>query len=121
MIIFVCINMNCEIELVEKYLKKEFPYVVKIKEFIIGKSTWEIFVMSASTSNIGRPTHSLEIYIKQSFFDQLENNGPLKSSIFNSFSNECAQIIKSVCPDIDIVTDNDGTNLAVTFLPEEVI
>ena len=33
MIIFVCINMNCEIELIEKYLRKEFPYVVKIKEF----------------------------------------------------------------------------------------
>jgi hypothetical protein len=119
MIIFVCINMNCEIELVEKYLRKEFPYVVKIKEFIIGKTSPLMF--SGMTANMGRPTHSIYIYIKQSFFDQLENNGPLKSSIFNSFSNECAQIIKSVCPEIDIVTDNDGTNLAVTFLPEEVI
>lgn len=113
--------MNCELELIEKYLKKEFPYVVKIKEFKIGKVTSELFVISASTSNIGIPTHSLEIYIKQSFFDQLENNGPLKSSIFNSFSNECAQIIKSVCTEIDIVSDDNGTNLAVTFFPEETI
>jgi hypothetical protein len=113
--------MNCELELIEKYLKKEFPYVVKIKEFKIGKSTWEIFVMSASTSNIGRPTHSLEIYIKQSFFDQLENNGPLKNSIINSFSDDCISIIRSICSDIELVRDNNGTNFAVTFYPEEVI
>jgi len=113
--------MNCEIELVEKYLRKEFPYVVKIKEFIAEKSALEVFSMSGFSSNIGRPTYSLEVYIKQSFFDQLENNGPLKSSIFNSFLNECVQIIKSVCPEIDVITDNNGTNLAVKFIPEEVI
>lgn len=113
--------MNCEIELVEKYLKKEFPYVVKIKNFIVGKTTTEMFIISASTSNFGTPTHSIEIVIKQSFFDQLENNGPLKSTIFNSFSSECAKIIKSVCPEIDITTNNYGTNLMVTFHPEEVI
>jgi hypothetical protein len=113
--------MNCELELIEKYLKREFPYVVKIKEFIIGKTTTEMFIISASTANIGRPIHSLKVYIKQSFFDQLENNGPLKDSIFKSFSTDCASMIKSICPEIELVTDNNGTNLAVTFIPEEVI
>jgi hypothetical protein len=113
--------MNCELELIEKYLKKEFPYVVKIKEFKIGKVTSEIFVISASTSNIGIPTHSLEIYIKQSFFDQLENNGPLRSSIINSFSNDCISIIRSICPDIELIINNYGNNLTVSFYPEEVI
>lgn len=113
--------MNCELELIEKYIKKEYPYVVKIKNFVVGKLTSEMFVMSASTSNIGRPTHSIEIFIRQSFFDQLENNSLLKTTIFKSFSNECAQIIKSVCTEIDIVSDDNGTNLAVTFFPEETI
>jgi hypothetical protein len=113
--------MNCELELIEKYLKKEFPYVVKIKEFKIGKVTSEIFTISGSTSNIGIPTHSLEIYIKQSFFDQLENNGPLRSSIISSFSNDCISIIRSICPDIELIINNYGNNLTVSFYPEEVI
>lgn len=110
--------MNCELELIEKYLKKEFPYVVKIKEFIIGKTSPLMF---SGMTNMGIPTHSIEIYIKQSFFDQLENNGPLKSSIFNSFSNDCISIIKSICPEIELITNNNGTNLTVNFYPEEVI
>jgi hypothetical protein len=114
--------MSCELELIEKYLKKEFPYVVKIKEFNVGKTTSEMFVISGTTSlNFGRPTHSIIISIKESFFNQLQNNSLLKETIYNSFSNDCCKIIKSVCPDIEIVSDNYGTNLAVTFTPEEVI
>jgi hypothetical protein len=112
--------MNCELELIEKYLKREFPYVVKIKEFNVGKVTSEIFTMSASTSsNFGRPIHSITICIKESFFNQLENNSLLKETIFSSFSKECSIIITHVCPEIEIISDDYGTNLAVTLISEK--
>jgi uncharacterized protein (UPF0264 family) len=99
--------MSQKIELIEKSLKKEFPYVVKVNEFKIndGKS----------------PFHSIEIYIKESFFNQLENNSLLKKTIFNSFSKECVQIIKNICPEVEIVFSNDESNVTIKFTPEEVI
>jgi hypothetical protein len=112
--------MKCELELIEKYLKKEFPYVVKIEEFKVGKTTSEMFTISASTSlNFGRPIHSIIICIKESFFNQLENNSLLKETIFSSFSKECAVIITHVCPEIEIVSDDYGTNLSVTLISEK--
>jgi hypothetical protein len=109
--------------LIEKYLKREFPYVVKIKEFNVGETPSEIFTMSASTSsNFGRPTHSIIITIKESFFNQLENNSLLKKTIFDSFSKECSMIISNVCSDIKITYDNDGaSNLAIKLIPEEIL
>jgi len=104
--------MNCETELIEDNLKKDFPYVVKIKT-IVEKP----FVPNPSEIVDGHSSYLIDLYIKQSFFDQLENNNQLKNIIFESFTKECIQIIKNICPEMDIISDKNGTNLVVKFLP----
>ena len=109
--------MNCELELIDKYLKKEYPYIVKVKEIVALPQSLSF---SGVTFNL-KPDYLISIYIKQSFYDQLENNGPLKSITLKSFSNECFQTIKSVCPDIQIFAKDNETNLSVLFIPDTEI
>ena len=94
--------MNCNIELVEKSLKKEFPYVVKIKKL----------VESEPSVTIPKPHYSFDIFIKESFFSQLENNGPLRSTIVNSFSNQTTEIVRGICPELGV----SSKNLVVSFI-----
>jgi hypothetical protein len=94
--------MNCNIELVENSLKKEFPYVVKIKEL----------VKSEPTVDVPTPHYELDVYIKESFFSQLENNGPLRSTIVNSFSNQTTEIVRGICPELGV----SSKNLIVSFI-----
>lgn len=104
--------MNCELELVEKYLKKEFPYVVKIKSLVELPP-----VIAYSGVTFTSPTFDMKIFIKDSFFSQLENNGPLSNTILTSFTKECAQIVKSICPEVNISSEL----LIVTFISETEI
>lgn len=99
--------MNCNIELIEKSLKKEFPYVVKVKEL----------VESAPSVDIPIPHYELDIIIKESFFSQLENNGPLRNTIVNSFSNESTEIVKGICPELGVTSKN----LIVSFISDTEI
>ena len=99
--------MNCNIELVEKSLKKEFPYVVKIKKLVESEPTVDVPI----------PHYELDIYIKESFFSQLENNGPLRSTIVNSFSNQATEIVKSICPELGATSKN----LVVSFISDTEI
>ena len=99
--------MNCDLELVEKSLKKEFPYVVKVKEL----------VESAPSVDIPIPHYELDIFIKESFFSQLENNGPLRNTIVNSFSNESTEIVKGICPELGVTSKN----LIVSFISDTEI
>lgn len=96
--------MNCDLELIEKSLKKEFPYVVKIKKLSESEPTNEIPILH----------YELDIFIKDSFFSQLENNGPLRSTIVNSFSNESTEIVKSICPELGV----SSKNLVVSFISD---
>ena len=99
--------MNCNIELIENSLKKEFPYVVKIKELIESEPTVDVPI----------PHYELDIYIKESFFSQLENNGPLRSTIVNSFSNQATEIVRSICPELGATSKN----LVVSFISDTEI
>ena len=99
--------MNCNIELIEMSLKKEFPYVVKIKELVESEPTVDVPI----------PHYELDIYIKDSFFSQLENNGPLRSTIVNSFSNQATEIVRSICPELGATSKN----LVVSFISDTEI
>jgi hypothetical protein len=99
--------MNCNIELIEKSLKKEFPYVVKVKEL----------VESAPSVDIPIPHYELDIIIKESFFSQLENNGPLRNIIVTSFTNESTQIVNNICPELKVSSDN----LIISFISDTEI
>ena len=99
--------MNCNIELIENSLKKEFPYVVKIKEL----------VESEPNADVPIPHYELDIYIKESFFSQLENNGPLRSTIVNSFSNQTTEIVRGICPELGATSKN----LVVSFISDTEI
>ena len=105
--------MNCDLELVEKYLKKEFPYVVKIKSLVESSP---VVSFSGTTHNVA-PNFDMKIFIKDSFFSQLENNGPLSNTILTSFTKECAQIVKSICPEVNISSEF----LIVTFISDTEI
>ena len=94
--------MNCNIELFEKSLKKEFPYVVKVKKLVESEPSVEIPI----------PHYELDIFIKESFFSQLENNGPLRSTIVNSFSNQTTEIVRGICPELGV----SSKNLVVSFI-----
>ena len=99
--------MNCNIELIEKSLKKEFPYVVKIKKLVESEPTVDVPI----------PHYELDIFIKESFFSQLENNGPLRNTIVNSFSNESTEIVKGICPELGVTSKN----LIVSFISDTEI
>lgn len=99
--------MNCNIELIETSLKKEFPYVVKIKELVESKPTIDVPI----------PHYELDIYIKESFFSQLKNNGPLRSIIVDSFSNQTTEIVRGICPELSVSSEN----LIVSFIPDTEI
>ena len=88
--------MNCNIELIENSLKKEFPYVVKIKELVESEPNVDVPI----------PHYELDIYIKESFFSQLENNGPLRSTIVTSFSNQTTEIVRGICPELGVSSKN---------------
>jgi hypothetical protein len=96
--------MNCNIELIEMSLKKGFPYVVKIKKL----------VKSEPSVNIPIPHYELDIFIKESFFSQLENNGPLRNIIVTSFTNESTQIVNNICPELGVSSDN----LIISFISD---
>ena len=111
--------MNCEIELVEKYLKKEFPYVIKVKQLVESKQSISFSGATFTGSSI-QPSpfnYELIVCIKESFFYQLENNGPLRNTILNSFTKESLTLIKSVCPEFYITDEN----LLVSFISETQI
>jgi len=99
--------MNCNIELIENSLKKEFPYVVKIKELVESEPNVDVPI----------PHYELDIYIKESFFSQLENNGPLRSTIVNSFSNQATEIVRGICPELGATSKN----LVVSFISDTEI
>jgi hypothetical protein len=99
--------MNCNIELIENSLKKEFPYVVKIKKLVKSEPSVDIPINH----------YELDIFIKESFFSQLENNGPLRATIVNSFTNETTDIVRSVCPELSVSSEN----LIVSFIPDTEI
>ena len=99
--------MNCNIELIENSLKKEFPYVVKIKELVESEPNVDVPI----------PHYELDIYIKESFFSQLENNGPLRSTIVTSFSNQTTEIVRSICPELGATSKN----LVVSFISDTEI
>ena len=96
--------MNCNIELIEMSLKKEFPYVVKIKELVESEPTVDVPI----------PHYELDIFIKESFFSQLENNGPLRNIIVTSFTNESTQIVNNICPELGVSSDN----LIISFISD---
>lgn len=100
--------MNCELELIEKYIKIEYPYIVGVKN--IKEHEMSNHSMSGFTS-LGRPTYIIDICITESFFNQLENNKLLKSNIVSSLCEELGKIVKSVCPEMDVTSDN----LLITF------
>ena len=99
--------MNCNLELIEGRLKKEFPYVVKVKE-----------IVENSPNGSSQPRYSANIVIKQSFFDQLQNNGPLRNIIFQTFTNEFTQIVQSTCPEVKVIELNNESNLDISFLSD---
>jgi hypothetical protein len=99
--------MNCNTELIEKSLKKEFPYVVKIKKLVASEPTVDVPI----------PHYELDIFIKESFFSQLENNGPLRNIIVTSFTNESTQIVNNICPELGVSSDN----LIISFISDTEI
>lgn len=101
--------MNCNLELIEGRLKMEFPYVVKVKE-----------IVENSPNGSSQPRYSANIIIKQSFFDQLQNNGPLRNIIFQTFTKEFTQIVQSTCPEVKIIELNNESNLDISFLSDSV-
>jgi hypothetical protein len=96
--------MNCNIELIENSLKKEFPYVVKIKKLVKSEPSVDIPINH----------YELDIFIKESFFSQLENNGPLRNIIVTSFTNESTQIVNNICPELGVSSDN----LIISFISD---
>ena len=94
--------MNCNLELVEKQLKKDYPYVINVRGL----------VESDPTSEMPIPHFEMDIVIKESFFNQLQNNGPLRNITVTSFTNECSQLLRNICPENNITADN----LVVSFL-----
>jgi len=98
--------MNCNLELVEKTLKKDYPYIVNVRSL----------VESAPSVEMPIPHYVMDILIKQSFFYQLQNNGPLRNIIVTSFTNECSQLLKSLCSENNITSEN----LLVSFISDEV-
>jgi hypothetical protein len=96
--------MNCNIELIENSLKKEFPYVVKIKKLVKSEPSVDIPINH----------YELDIFIKESFFSQLENNGPLRNIIVTSFTNESTQIVNNICPELVVSSDN----LIISFISD---
>ena len=99
--------MNCNIELIENSLKKEFPYVVKIKKLVKSEPSVDIPINH----------YELDIFIKESFFSQLENNGPLRNIIVTSFTNESTQIVNNICPELGVSSDN----LIISFISDTEI
>jgi hypothetical protein len=99
--------MNCNIELIENSLKKEFPYVVKIKKLVKSEPSVDIPINH----------YELDIFIKESFFSQLENNGPLRNIIVTSFTNESTQIVNNICPELVVSSDN----LIISFISDTEI
>ena len=99
--------MNCNLEIIEGHLKKDFPYVVKVKDIIENPS-----------NGSSQPTYSINVIIKQSFFDQLQNNGPLRNIIFQGFSKQFTQIVQSTCPEVKVIELNNKSNLDISFLSD---
>jgi hypothetical protein len=99
--------MNCNLEIIEGLLKKDFPYVVKVKDIIENPS-----------NGSSQPTYSINVIIKQSFFDQLQNNGPLRNIIFQGFSKEVAQVLNRNCPEVKVFEMNGENNLNISLLSD---
>lgn len=100
--------MNCELELIEKYIKKEYPYIVSIKSIVerLPAISGTTFINDVFGAN-----YLINICINENFYNQLENNNPLKSNIISSLNKELPKIIKSICPEMTITNDN----LEITF------
>ena len=96
--------MNCNLELVEKQLKKDYPYITKVRSI----------VESSPSSDMPFNHYQMDILIKESFFYQLENNGPLRNITITSFTDECSQLLKTICPENNVTRDN----LLVSFIAE---
>jgi hypothetical protein len=82
-------------------------YVVKVKDIIENPS-----------NGSSQPTYSINVIIKQSFFDQLQNNGPLRNIIFQGFSKEFAQVLNRNCPEVKVFEMNGENNLNISLLSD---
>ena len=74
--------MNCNLDLVEKYLKKEFPYVVKIKSLVESSP---VVSFSGTTHNVA-PNFDMKIFIKDCIKRKLKLRN--KSKGFNRKKNQ---------------------------------
>jgi hypothetical protein len=101
--------MNCELELIGKYIRKEYPYIVSIKN--IEEISPSISGTTFTSYDVSGIIYLINICINENFYNQLENNNPLKSNIISSLNKELARIIKSICPEMNVTNDN----LEITF------
>ena len=91
--------MNCELDLIKKYLKTDFPFVLDIESLDEVPST---ISFENSPSTLQSTSYMFIVKISQSFHDQLKNNSQLNNAITSSFIEKSKQTIKSVCPELDL-------------------
>jgi hypothetical protein len=102
--------MNCELDLIKKYLKTDFPFVLDIESLDEVPSVINFIDNPETVSSI---SYMLRVKISESFHNQLKNNQQLNKVITSSFIEKSQQTIKSICPNVDLTL-----GLVISFISD---
>jgi hypothetical protein len=113
-------NMNSELLILNKYMKKLFPFILEVDSVYVGEEPYEpwsstfnspiIYNSSTRTYRKDKNILKINIYVSPLHFCELMDDR-IEKKIVNHIIDNCSSLLKSV------VTSWDGNKPRVLFFP----
>jgi hypothetical protein len=113
-------NMNSELLILNKYMKKLFPFILEVDSVYVGEEIYEpwsstfnspiIYNSTSGTSRRDKNILKINIYVSPLHFCELMDDR-IEKKIVNHIIDNCSSLLKSV------VTSWDGNKPRVLFFP----
>jgi hypothetical protein len=112
--------MNSELLILNKYMKKLFPFILEVDSVYVGEEIYEpwsstfnspiIYNSTSGTSRRDKNILKINIYVSPLHFCELMD-GRVENKIIIHIVDNCSSLLKSV------ITSWDGNKLQVLFFP----
>lgn len=109
--------MTSELLILNKYMKKLFPFILEVDSVYVGEETYDPYTFSPSanystsgTSRRGKNLLKINVYVSPLHFCELMDDR-VEKQIINHIVDNCSSLLKSV------ITSWDGNKPRILFFP----
>jgi hypothetical protein len=110
-------NMNSELLILNKYMKKLFPFILEVDSVYVGEEVYDPYTYTQrihygtnGTSRRDKNLLKINIYVSPLHFCELMDER-VEKKIINHIIDSCSSLLKSV------VTSWDGSRPRIIFFP----